>query len=158
MTGFKLPFPVPKPDIVTWRVWTWLALKCLLTMSSLIVITLQWKTAAQTVCNLEISTLLLDTRHFLNKTAPGLCNAVKLCKLDSACICKCGSRRHRIVTIISAQKILSCTKVFPDSICQRNLPSKRKSISEKHRQEGVFIIVFRTWLAGSSRFWVELDM
>ncbi|KAF2448220.1 hypothetical protein P171DRAFT_428331 [Karstenula rhodostoma CBS 690.94] len=81
-TELKSPFPALKADIAIWRVWTWLALNCLLTVSGLIVAALQWKTAAKTVCNPELSALLLDTRQVIEKGASGLCNAVKLQKQD----------------------------------------------------------------------------
>ncbi|KZM22008.1 uncharacterized protein EKO05_0002721 [Ascochyta rabiei] len=82
-TALSLPFPALTASITTWRVWTWLAMNCLLTVSGVIVAILQKQAFAKTVRNPELSLLLLDTKQLIEKSAPGLCNAVQVDKEDT---------------------------------------------------------------------------
>lgn len=87
-TSLSLPYPVLRASIIKWRVWVWLLLNCLLTLSGLIVVWLQKETLAKTVRNPELSVLLLDTKQIIEKGTPGLCNAVKVAEDDNQLVLK----------------------------------------------------------------------
>lgn len=81
-TELSLPYPALTASVNARRVWIWLLLNCLLTISGLILAILQASTRAKTVRNPELSALLLDTKQIIDKGSPGLCNAVKIAKED----------------------------------------------------------------------------
>jgi hypothetical protein len=81
-TELSLPYPALAASITRWRVWVWLLLNCLLTLSGFVIFYLQTGTRAKTVQSPELSALLLDTKQIIDKGTPGLCNAVKVAKKD----------------------------------------------------------------------------
>ncbi|KAI1670787.1 hypothetical protein Ptr902_08129 [Pyrenophora tritici-repentis] len=81
-TETSLPYPALTASVNPRRVWIWLLLNCLLTVSGLILAYLQTSTRAKTVRSPELSALLLDTKQIIDKGSPGLCNAVTIAKED----------------------------------------------------------------------------
>jgi hypothetical protein len=81
-TTLKRPVPVLMASISKWRIWTWLEINALITVSGIFLAVLQRGSQAETVRNTVISALLLDSSRVIQHDRRGLCNAVDMGKTD----------------------------------------------------------------------------
>lgn len=81
-TTLRRPVAVLVASVSKWRVWTWLVVNALLTVSGVLVAVLQSSSLAKTVRDPVVLALMVDNSHVLARDTSGLCNAQRIDKMD----------------------------------------------------------------------------
>lgn len=82
-TDVMIPIPVLEAAVVHWRVYLWLALNLMLTLSGLLFIVVQYHCENTLVVDTGIAVLLLDTQRVLERDRRALSDLSQLTKEDS---------------------------------------------------------------------------
>ena len=83
-TGISIPYSVLTAEISTSRIATWFGLNVVLTISGLLLASLQTRCQHKVVRDPATAVLLLDTTALQDQDTTGLCNAVTLRKEDKS--------------------------------------------------------------------------
>ena len=82
-TSVTIPVPVLTAHVRLWRVYLWVVLNLMLTLSGMLLLFVQHLCVNRLVVDTDIAILLLDTRRVQEKDRYGLSNLSKLTKEDS---------------------------------------------------------------------------
>jgi hypothetical protein len=95
--------PASKAIVLRWRVYTWVAMNVMLTLSGILSIVLQIGCEKQMVADTAMAALLLDTSRVLENDKRALCDLSKLTKEDSqiGTLKLTKKNGHRFVTLES---------------------------------------------------------
>lgn len=78
------PVQVVRASILRWRMWLWLGLNGLVTVSGLVLIALQANCKRKPVVDTVLAAVMLDPQMVLKEDRTGLCNASRLAGVDES--------------------------------------------------------------------------
>lgn len=106
-TNIQIAVPTSRSNVLWWRVWFWLSLNLMFTLSGLLFLVLHSRCNQPLIGNPSMAALLLDTTEVLHKRNRALCNFSTLVEADK----DIGSLHLRYKTMDGTHK---CVEVVED--------------------------------------------
>ena len=78
----KIPVQVVRASVSRWRMWLWLGLNALVTLSGLILMSWQATCKRKPVVDPVLAAVMLDPQKLLEEDRTGLCDATRLAIVD----------------------------------------------------------------------------